>query len=92
MYIGKEDKRQGITRNPEVSVIQRLRTAENYSNSRPDGLTQTETTLLEQAENKLSEAIKKTNSFFETEWVSYRNNIEKITLSPFKEVKSFSLD
>ena len=92
LYIGKEEKRQGITRNPEVSVIQRLRTAENYSNSRPDGLTQTETTLLEQAENKLSEAIKKTNSFFETEWVSYRNNIEKITLSPFKEVKSFSLD
>jgi photosystem II stability/assembly factor-like uncharacterized protein len=91
MYIGKEDKRQGITRNPEVSVIQRLQTAESYCSSRPDGLTQTETTLLEQAENQLNESLKKTNSFFETDWISYRNIIEKISISPFKEVKIYEL-
>lgn len=88
-YIGKEDKRQGITRNAEVTVQQRLRTAGRYSKSRPNGLTQTETILLKQAEDALDEAIVKTNAFFASEWVAYRTKLEKIELSPFKNTKTF---
>ncbi|SDE69510.1 WD40/YVTN/BNR-like repeat-containing protein [Ulvibacter litoralis] len=89
LYIGKEDKRQGITRNAEVTVLQRLRTAGQYSTSRPNGLTQTETILQKQAEDAFNEAIVKTNDFFASEWTQYRLTLEKIELSPFKNTKTF---
>tara|TARA_R100000353_G_scaffold69191_1_gene53540 strand:- start:595 stop:1140 length:546 start_codon:yes stop_codon:yes gene_type:complete len=89
LYLGKEDDRQGITRNPEVTVMQRIGTANWYSGSRPNGLTATEKTLLRHAENQLDDALKVTNAFFVTEWPEYRSNMEKLTLSPFDEVKTF---
>ena len=91
-YIGKEDKRQGITRNTEVSVIQRIRTANRYSTSRPNGITKTEETLLLHAINHLNSALKATNTFFETTWNEYRSMIEKVDLSPFKETKIFKIN
>ena len=39
LYLGKEDKRQGIVRNPESTVMTRLRTASSYVGSRKSGLT-----------------------------------------------------
>ncbi|WP_245962937.1 WD40/YVTN/BNR-like repeat-containing protein [Ulvibacter antarcticus] len=88
-YIGKDDKRQGITRDPEVTVMQRLRTADWYSSSRPYGTTQTETTLLKHAKDALNDATEKTNTFFASEWVSYKAKMETLDLSPFKETKTF---
>ena len=92
LYIGKVDKRQGITRNPEITVTQRIGQASWYSGSRPNGLTQTERTLIQQAKDELSGALQKTNSFFVTEWPKYRSKIEQITLSPFKETKTITLE
>ncbi|MCW9038006.1 hypothetical protein [Altibacter sp.] len=89
LYLGKEDDRQGITRNPEVTVMQRIGTANWYSGSRPNGLTQTEQTLLKHAEDQLDAALKVTNDFFVTEWPEYRSKMEQLTLSPFEEVKTF---
>ncbi|WP_034258679.1 WD40/YVTN/BNR-like repeat-containing protein [Altibacter lentus] len=89
LYLGKEDDRQGITRNPEVTVMQRIGTANWYSGSRPNGLTQTEQTLLKHAEDQLDAALKITNDFFVTEWPEYRSKMEQLTLSPFEEVKTF---
>jgi uncharacterized protein YutE (UPF0331/DUF86 family) len=48
-YLGKVDKRQGITRNPEVTPLQRLGTASYYVSSSQTGLTSTETTLMKHA-------------------------------------------
>jgi len=90
IYLGKEDERQGITRNPEVTVMQRMGTAGYYSGTRPNGITSTEKTLLKHAEDALNDALKQTNSFFETEWPEYRAKVEKIEVSPFKEIKKFS--
>ena len=45
-FIGKEDKRQGIVRNPENSVMKRIYSANRYVRSRPSGITSTETKLL----------------------------------------------
>lgn len=90
LYLGKEDKRQGITRNPEVTVMQRIGTANWYSGSRPAGMTATEERLLKQARDQFNSAIEKTNEFFVTEWAEYRSKMEGMDLSPFKEIKTFN--
>ncbi len=90
LYIGKEDKRQGITRNPEVTVLNRIRTASWYGGSRPDGMTKTEITLLKHAKNKLNEALDNTNAFFEKDWKAYRETMTKVKTKPFKDIKVFS--
>jgi len=92
IYIGKVDKRQGITRNPEITVSKRIGDASWYVSSRKTGLTITEENLLKHAENDLKKALNETNTFFNTDWSEYRNAIEKLNLTLFKETKSFSLD
>ncbi|MDO5977770.1 WD40/YVTN/BNR-like repeat-containing protein [Flavivirga spongiicola] len=88
-FLGKEDKRQGITRNPEVAIIQRINQANGYVRSRQNGLTSTETTLIEHAKEALKNGVDKTNTFFDEDWKTYKNSVENIKLLPFKDVKSF---
>ncbi len=92
IYIGKEDKRQGITRNPEVTVMQRLGLASSYVRSRQNGITSTETVLIENAKEALNAALNKTNEFFNDSWKIFQINMEKLKTNPFKEIKSFKLD
>ncbi len=92
IYLGKVDKRQGITRNPEVNVMQRFGTANWYTQSRQSGLTSTERTLIKHASDALKEALEKTNSFFNDEWKAYENNMKQLDISPFKEIKTFKID
>ncbi len=90
LYIGKEDKRQGITRNPEVTVLNRIRTASWYGGSRPDGITQTEITLLKHAQDQLNDALDKTNAFFEKDWLAYKDAMTDVKTKHFKDTKIFS--
>ena len=90
LYIGKEDKRQGITSNPEVTLMQRIGTANWYSRSRPNGITNTEETLMTQAKNQLETILNTTNSFYKTEWKEYQIKMENIKLSIFKKIKTFN--
>lgn len=92
IYLGKVDKRQGITRNPEVNIIQRLGTASRYVNSRFGEQTSTEKQLIIQFKEALKPALEKTNAFFNKDWKEYKAEVEKIDLSPFKETKQFSLE
>jgi len=92
IYLGKEDKRQGITRNPEVTISQRINLANSYIRSRQNGLTSTENTLIKHAEKALQDGLDKTNTFFNEEWTVYKMSIEEIKTSPFKNVKSFKLN
>ncbi|RDY61190.1 WD40/YVTN/BNR-like repeat-containing protein [Flagellimonas nanhaiensis] len=92
LYIGKEDKRQGITRNPETSVMRRINTARFYVESRKTGITSTESRLIQFTENELKSALDKTNSFFSEKWKPYQTSIEALQLSPFKKTETFSLD
>ncbi|MFP2996448.1 hypothetical protein ABN763_11080 [Spongiivirga sp. MCCC 1A20706] len=92
LYIGKVDKRQGITRNPEVTVMQRVFTASRYVGSRPEGITTTEQTLIKNAKDALQDAISKTNTFFSDKWKNYETEMKKIDLSPFKKTKVFSVE
>ncbi len=90
LYLGKEDKRQGITRNPDPTVMQRIGTANWYASSRPTGITATETRLITQARKALEEALQETNAFFNNEWPSYREKMQTISISQFKNTKIFS--
>ncbi|SHK32267.1 Sortilin, neurotensin receptor 3 [Maribacter aquivivus] len=91
LYLGKVDKRQGITRNKEMTVMQRLQIARGYVGSRKAGMTATEKQLMEFAKDEIESALDKTNTFFSTDWKSYKATMESLELSPFKEVDTFSL-
>ncbi|MFH6604297.1 WD40/YVTN/BNR-like repeat-containing protein [Maribacter algicola] len=92
LYLGKEDKRQGITRNPEITVMQRIGNASYYVGTRKNGLTATEKRLMQFAKEELDGALQKTNTFFEEKWKTYRESMEQLNLSPFKETENFSLE
>ncbi|MEX0360630.1 MAG: hypothetical protein AB3N10_06525, partial [Allomuricauda sp.] len=92
LYLGKEDKRQGIIRNQEITVMQRLNTASFYVGTRKSGITETEKKLVQFAHEELKEALNKTNSFFTNDWKPYQESIEALNLSPFKETQVFELD
>ena len=89
VYIGSVDKRQGITRNPEVTVSRRYSSARRYVGSRFGHLTTTEKQLISQYKKALETAISQTNAFFETDWKAYKTTVETIRISPFKEVQKF---
>ena len=92
LYIGKEDKRQGITRNPEITVMQRIGVATRYVASRQTGITKTERELISYAKEELKMALDKTNAFFTEKWKPYRQSIEGLDLSPFKKTAVFNLE
>ncbi|MFK7834454.1 MAG: hypothetical protein AB8B52_14360, partial [Winogradskyella sp.] len=91
-YLGKVDKRQGITRNPEVTPLQRLGTARSYVYGSQNGLTATENTLIKHAKKALSGLFEETNTFFNTEWKAYQTKMKALEMDPFKEVKNFGTD
>ncbi|MBL4605395.1 MAG: hypothetical protein JKY02_06995 [Flavobacteriaceae bacterium] len=87
VFLGKVDKRQGITRNPEVTVTQRFGSARRYVGSRFGTLTNTERQLIKQYKDAMNAAIKKSNDFFDKDWKDYKAKVENISISPFKEIK-----
>ncbi|MEH6656648.1 WD40/YVTN/BNR-like repeat-containing protein [Leeuwenhoekiella marinoflava] len=91
LFLGKEDERQGITRNAEVTVLNRIYLANGYVESRPGGLTITENTLIKQAKDELSSALSEVNTFFKNDWSAYEKQMKQLELSPFKEIQSFKL-
>lgn len=90
LYLGTIDKRQGITRNPEVTVNQRFGQASYYVRSRFGEQTSTEKVLMNQFVAEFKKAVAKTNTFFNTDWVAYKKSVENINISPFKEIKIYS--
>ncbi len=93
IYLGKQDKRQGITRTLDVSINNRLRTASWYVGSRQKGLTSTEKTLLQHAKTDLQAALEQTNTFFNDTFKPYYQSIIKINMTKgIDEIKTFKLD
>ena len=92
LFLGKEDKRQGIVRNPESTVMTRLRTASTYIGSRKSGLTSTEKNLIEHAKNELKEALSKTNNYFSNNWPPIKEKISSKNVSQFKEINMIKTD
>lgn len=92
LYLGKEDKRQGITNTSVVTVNDRIGNASFYASTRPNGITTTETILIKHAKNAINDALDKTNTFFNDDWKPYQMKMENVKTNPFKELKTFKLD
>ena len=92
LYLGKEDKRQGLIRNKEMTVMKRIQSARSYVSSRQSGLTDTEQKLIQYARQDLITALKATNDFFDKEWSDYQASIAELKLTPFKEIKNIELE
>ncbi len=92
LFLGKEDKRQGIVRNPEQTVMTRISAARRYVNSRPDGITSTEEVLMQHAKTASQKAIVQVNDFYKTTWPPLQKEIESIELSSFKPFEVLSLE
>ncbi len=90
LYLGKVDKRQGITRNPEMNVVRRLGTASGYIGSRQQGITETEKRLMKFAKEAVNEALNSTRSFYNEKWPVYRESIEALDINPFTKLKKFT--
>ncbi|OZV68035.1 VPS10 domain-containing protein [Winogradskyella aurantia] len=91
-YLGKIDKRQGITRNQEVTPLQRLGTARSYISNSQNGLTATETTLIQQAKDAMKPLLSETNAFFNSGWKTYQDKMKTLQVDPFKAIKTFGID
>jgi photosystem II stability/assembly factor-like uncharacterized protein len=91
-FLGKEDKRQGIVRNPENSVVKRINSASRYIRSRPNGITETEEKLMKHALDDLKKALNQTNSFYDENWEELKTSIEAVELTEFKEIVRFEID
>ena len=72
--------------------MQRIQNANRYAGSRKSGITKTERDLIKYATDELKTALDKTNSFFNDKWKGYRQSIESLDISPFKETETFSLN
>lgn len=92
IYLGKEDKRQGLTRNSDMTVSRRLSLASNYIESSQNGLTATETQLIEFAKNAILDAFNKTNMFFNEDWSTYQSKMDVLKVNPFKQINSFKIE
>jgi photosystem II stability/assembly factor-like uncharacterized protein len=87
LYVGKQDERQGITAEAAPSVADRLRQHYGYLASRPDGPTQTEIQLWEQAQQAAQMAEQKVNEFYRTTWATFTQKINDISIPYFKNAE-----
>ncbi|EAR12446.1 hypothetical protein PI23P_07470 [Polaribacter irgensii 23-P] len=91
-YLGTIDKRQGITRNPEITVTQRFGVASSYIRSRFGEQTTTEKVLMNQFKAEFKKVVSETNAFFAKDWTAYKAATENIIISPFRETKIYITD
>lgn len=85
LVFGKEDDRQGITDNPNITVMNRLFAPFRYLGGDYNGPGETEENLLRLAREAVNDAVSKINTFFENDWPAYKSTVEEADLSPFKE-------
>ncbi|MFT6870830.1 MAG: photosystem II stability/assembly factor-like uncharacterized protein [Polaribacter sp.] len=91
-YLGSIDKRQGITRNPEITINQRFGQASYYIRSRFGTQSETEKTLMAQFVKEFKKVVSETNRFFNNDWIAYKKSVESIKISAFKATKIYAID
>ncbi len=87
LFIGKEDKRQGITLDYNQYVTDRIAWANWYTGNQMGSPTSTEEALIKIAEEAVNTEIEKVNKFFDEEWKAYKEEMEKVTISPFEALE-----
>lgn len=84
---GKEDDRQGITRNPDPSVASKLRHPRRYLGSLIGTPDATERTLMRKARKAVDEGTEKVKAFFSEEWSRYVKAVRNTDLNPVRELE-----
>lgn len=82
---GKQDKRQGITRNPSPTALNFMGQARQYIGALMQAPGKTETQLMKTAEAKLKIELDLIKAFFAKEWPAYRKTIETYDINLFKD-------
>ncbi len=83
--VGKEDKRQGLTRSSDPTTVSFIFTARGYIGSPITPINETDRRVYKQAEDRVTDTLNKVNAFFDGPWKEYRTMMEGISLSPFKD-------
>ena len=92
LFLGKENKKQGIVRNPTPSAVNRIYNAYYYVTTRKNGITLTEKKLIENAKNDLMKSLEKTNIFFENDWKNFKDSISGVSLLNLKNTQIFEIN
>ena len=85
IVFGKEDDRQGITKNPFNTLYGHYNNAYRYTANGLHAPGLTEQKLTAKFEVALQQALDRINNFYESEWPKFRIAIEPIEINKFKE-------
>jgi len=85
VFLGKEDERQGIVRNRPNAVSNHYRAALGYTAEGLHAPGETERKLIAKFESELTKALQMVNGYFTTDWIAFRQAVEKLDTSPFKD-------
>jgi len=84
VFVGKEDERQGIVRNRPNAISNYYGAAYGYTSGGMHAPGDTEIKLISKFETELAKGLQMVNGYFNTEWVVFRETVEKLDTSPFK--------
>jgi hypothetical protein len=82
--VGKEDKRQGIIRQPNPTPVSYIFVANRYITSSKDPINATDERVFKQAQEQIDMVLHRVNTFYEKTWPGYREAMERVSISPFK--------
>ncbi len=84
---GKTSERQGLSRPPQVTVLNTMQTAQTYITGKSLAPGPQEETLVKNAEDLIKEAVARINRFYANNWTQYRKLAEATTINLFKDYR-----
>lgn len=85
VFVGKEDDRQGITRNSDPTITSWYSNAYGYVARGLHAPGETENKLISKFEEEFQKGIEMVNGYFKEEWPKFREAVENLDTSPFKD-------
>jgi photosystem II stability/assembly factor-like uncharacterized protein len=82
---GKTSDRQGLSRPPQVTVLNTMQLAQQYIMAKSVAPGPQEETLVKNAEDLIGQAIQRINAFYAGPWKNYRTLVENTRVNPFKD-------
>jgi len=84
---GRPSDKQGINRDPGITVTRTIQTAAQYIGSKNVAPGPQEEKLIVNAETMIGLAIQRINNFLTGKWAAYRKQVEETKLNLFKDYK-----
>ena len=84
-FVGEEDDRQGITRRQNESINNFYFSAYRYVGNASHAPGDTENKLIAKFESEFETVMDMVNSYFSEEWPKFREAVENLDTSPFKD-------